>query len=81
VPRRSKFAVAAEEWLRLNARSRAVSSKELWDALCLQHPELTTASDRRKTPRATCMRDLRFDAAFEVGNGKVALKQARSEVR
>ena len=73
--RRSKFAIVAEEWLRSNASGRAVSSKELWDALCALRPDLTSPSERRKTPRATCMRDLRLDDAFEVGNGKVALSK------
>ncbi len=42
--------------------------------LSQSHPELTTPSERRKTPRATCMRDLRKDPAFAVGDGMIGLK-------
>jgi len=75
VSRRSRFAVVAEEWLRAHRPGGAVSTKELWDRLCALHPELTTPSELRKTPRATCMRDLRVDVAFEIGSGKVSLKE------
>jgi hypothetical protein len=51
-----------------------ISTNEFWDGLSRAHPELTTATDERKTPRITCMRDLRKDGAFTVGDGKISLK-------
>ncbi len=74
MPRRSKFATAAEEWLRKHAQGKAVSTKEFWDGLSKELPELTTSSEERKTPKATCMRDLRKDPAFELGAGRIALR-------
>lgn len=74
MPRRSRFAEPAEQWLRKHAGGQPVSTKEFWDGLSKAHPELTTPSDGRKTPKATCMRDLRNDPAFELGSGKIALK-------
>jgi hypothetical protein len=71
--RRARFAVAAEAWLRGHGRA-AVSSDELWAGLSREYPELTTPSETRKTPRSTCMRDLRKDPAFEVGNRKIKLR-------
>ena len=73
--RRAKFASAAEEWLRAHAANHPVTTQEFWDGLCRERPDLTTPSERRKTPRATCMRDVRKDAAFEVGNGHIALRK------
>lgn len=71
---RTKFAQAAEEWFRKTAPSQSVSTSDLWIALCKTHPDLTTASPTRKTPKATCMRDVRKDPAFEVGGGKVTFR-------
>lgn len=71
--RRSKFAQAAESWLRSNARGKLVTTDELWAGLSRDNPELTTPNERRKTPRTTCMRDLRKDPAFEIGDRKVKL--------
>lgn len=51
-----------------------VSTDELWAGLSKAHPELTTPSPTRKTPRTTCMRDLRKDDRFQVGNRRVAVK-------
>lgn len=72
--RRSRFAVAAEAWLKANSPTRSVTTEELWSGLCDANPLLTAASEGRKTPRTTCMRDLRNDGAFEVGGRKVRLK-------
>lgn len=73
MPRRSRFAEAAETWLRTNASGKTVSTDELWIGLCRSNPELTTPTERRKTPRTTCMRDLRKDGRFQVGERKVRL--------
>ncbi len=73
--RRSKFAAAAEEWFRRHAPSRSISTKDFWIGLSRTYPELTTPSAGRKTPKATCMRDLRKDAAFEVGGGIIRFKR------
>jgi hypothetical protein len=71
--RRSKFATAAEEWLQRNAKGKTVTTDDLWQGLISQHPELTTSTEQRKTPRTTCMRDLRKDPGFVVGDRKVRL--------
>jgi len=75
VVRRTKFAAAAEEWFRRSAGETTVSSAILWEGLSEARPDLTTPSDGRKTPKATCMRDLREDSAFEVAAGKITLKR------
>ena len=75
MPRRARFAETAEAWLRKHSPDKGVSTDELWQGLCKAHPDLTTPSETRKTPRTTCMRDLRKDPAFEVGNRKVSLKR------
>ncbi len=72
--RRAKFAVAAEEWLRQYRPSGSISTKDFWRGLSESYPDLTTPSESRKTPLATCMRDLRKDGAFTVGSGTLALK-------
>lgn len=72
--RRARFAEVAEEWLRKNAPGRTVSTQELWDGLKRDHPGLTTPGEGRKTPRTTCMRDLRKDGRFEVGERKIRLR-------
>lgn len=74
MPRRSRFAAPAEEWLRKHARGAGVSTKEFWEGFSKEHPELTTPTEKRKTPKATCMRDLRLDPAFELGAGRIALR-------
>lgn len=74
MPRRSKFAEAAEAWLKKHGHGRTVSSDDLWNGLCKENPELTAVSEKRKTPRTTCMRDLRKDPAFSVGDRKVSLR-------
>ncbi len=74
MPRRSQFASVAEEWLRKNAGGKPVSTKDFWVGLSALHPSLTSPSEGRKTPKATCMRDLRKDPAFELGGGKIGLK-------
>ena len=73
--RRSRFATAAEEWLRRHAPGRTISTDELWTGLTKAHPALTAATPERKTPRTTCMRDLRKDPVFLVGDRKVSLRQ------
>ena len=72
--RRAKFAIAAETWLTKNSPSAPVKSGDLWAGLCAEYPDLTTASERRKTPKATCMRDLRNDPAFSVADGEISLR-------
>jgi hypothetical protein len=74
MPRRSRFAAAAAEWFRVAAPGNTVSTAALWASLRERHPDLTTPTERRKTPRATCMRDLRKDPAFEVSGGRVHFK-------
>ena len=69
----SRFSDAAYSWMQKNKKAE-VSTDELWSGLSKAHPELTTASEKRKTPRTTCMRDLRKDERFEVGNRRVAVK-------
>lgn len=72
----SKFGDAASAWMRKHKLTSA-TSEELWTALRAAHPELTATSPTRKTPRATCMRDLRKDVRFEVGKGRISLKGDR----
>jgi hypothetical protein len=74
VKRRSKFAQAAEEWFQRVARVDTASTHDLWQGLCDTRPDLTTPSESRKTPKATCMRDLRHDPAFDVAAGHVRFK-------
>jgi hypothetical protein len=71
--RRAKFALAAEAWFDENAVQGAVDSDTLWIGLKQRNPDLTTPSASRKTPRGTCMRDLRHDSRFKVGQGKISL--------
>lgn len=73
--RRSKFADAAEKWMKKNALGKTVSSDELWNGLCESDAALCAVSETRKTPRTTCMRDLRKDDRFEVGERKVSLRR------
>lgn len=50
-----------------------MTSQELWEALDQVDPTLTEKTSRRKTPRTTMMRDLRKDARFLVGGGRITL--------
>lgn len=68
----SKFSDAAYSWMRDNGKLK-VSSDELWRGLQDDSPDLTAPSEHRKTPRATCMRDLRKDPRFEVRRGGIRL--------
>lgn len=77
LPRRSRFATAAEDWLRKHSTGESVSTSDLWKGISQAHPDLTTPTERRKTPKATCMRDLRHDAAFTLGQGKIRLSELR----
>lgn len=70
----SKFADAALGWMRQNNRA-AVSADDLWNGLCAASPDLTEKTPCRKTPRNTCMRDLRKDSRFAVGKGLVRLTE------
>jgi hypothetical protein len=76
VRKRSRFAVLAEKWLRDASPDGFVTTADLWLALSKADPDLTTPCDTRKTPRATCMRDLRKDSSFEIGGGKVRLRRS-----
>jgi hypothetical protein len=73
--RRSKFSDAAERWLQKYAKGKTVSSDELWNGLTQSEPELCIVSEHRKTPRTTCMRDLRKDDRFEIGERKIRLRE------
>jgi len=68
----SRFGDAAFTWMRSHKRS-SVTSNELWKGLETEWPEITTKTATRKTPRTTCMRDLRKDPRFRVGKGKIAI--------
>lgn len=68
----SRFGDAAFSWMR-SKKLKIVTSNELWAGLCAAHPELTQKSATRKTPRTTCMRDLRKDARFIVGKGQISI--------
>jgi len=70
----SKFADAAFDWMRQN-KKREVTTEELWSGLARTKPDLTTPSESRKTPRTTCMRDLRKDSRFRVGDRRVSIKE------
>ena len=74
MPRRSQFAVAAEKWFQTYASGSTILTADLWLALCKYYPDLTASSPTRKTPKATCMRDLRYDDAFQVAAGKITWK-------
>jgi hypothetical protein len=71
--RNSAFAIAAESWLIENAPDRVVSTVVLWSGLRESAPELTASSPGRRTPRSTCMRDLRQDSRFVVRGGTIKL--------
>jgi hypothetical protein len=68
----SKQSDAAFVWMQRNQCS-TVSSDELWIALRATRPDLTDTTPTRKTPRTTCMRDLRKDSRFAVGKGQISL--------
>jgi hypothetical protein len=69
----TKFSNAVYAWMQKN-KKHDVTTNELWDGLSKSNPDLTTPSEQRKTPRTTCMRDLRKDERFKVGDRRVALK-------
>ncbi len=71
----SRFADAAYEWLLKYAPGRPVTTDELSAGLVAARPDLATASENRKTPRNTLMRDIRLDKAgrFRVAERRVAL--------
>jgi hypothetical protein len=68
----SKFGDAAFQWMRKHEHV-SITSEELWLGLCRAEPALTQKTPTRKTPRGTCMRDLRKDSRFKVGNRMVSL--------
>jgi hypothetical protein len=68
----SKFSDAAYAWMQKH-KKREVTTDDLWTGLSQSNPELTTPSEHRKTPRTTCMRDLRKDERFQVGDRRVSL--------
>jgi len=70
----SRFSDAAFGWMQ-KERLAVVSSTDLWNGLRTSHPLLTEATPARKTPRATCMRDIRNDVRFSVARGTVSLVQ------
>ena len=74
MPKRSRFAEPAKNWLRDHSKGEAVATKEFWEGLSKAHPDLTTPTENRKTPKASAMRDLRKDPAFELGDGKIRLR-------
>jgi len=68
----TRFSRATYEWMRRHDKQE-VSSNELWAGLTESNPELTIATAARKTPRTTCMRDLRKDPRFDVGDRRIRL--------
>ncbi len=68
----TKFSKAAFEWMQRHKKVE-VASDELWAGLCATYPELTTVTEHRKTPRTTCMRDLRKDARFIIRERRIRL--------
>lgn len=68
----SKFSDAAYQIV--HAHKGPMTTRDLWAALEAKHPELTTKTPTRKTPRTTCMRDVKKDARFDSAGGKVALR-------
>ena len=72
--------MAAEAWLRGRCRANGVTRSELWEGLCQEYPDLTTPSEKRKTPRATCMRDIRKDEAFDVSRDLIGLRRKAENV-
>jgi hypothetical protein len=72
----SRFADAAYEWLLAHAPPEGTTTKEMWEGLELTVPELTTPSDKRKTPYNTLIRDMRLDrfGRFEIDHGRVKLR-------
>jgi len=74
--RRSKFANAAAAWMKQHAKGKTISSDELWNGLAASEPALCAVSEKRKTPRTTCMRDLRKDDRFEIGDRKIRLRDS-----
>jgi hypothetical protein len=79
VRRATKFATAAEEWFKKVAPADTVTTAALWEGLCETRPDLTTPTERRKTPKATCMRDLRQAPGFTVADGRVTYKGRPAE--
>jgi len=77
VARSSRFAQAAYDWLCKFAPDRAVPTNELWLGLKRANPELTAITDHRKTPRTTCMRDLRTDRSNRFVVEKRTVRLAR----
>ena len=71
--RRSPFIDAAKEWFLKQEQRDAIATSEFWERFSKDYPDLTATSETRKTPRWTCMRDLRSDPGFEVRRGTVRL--------
>ncbi len=72
--RRSRFIEPAKEWLSKHNGREPITLRDFWQGLSLNYPELTQPSEGRKTPRATCMRDLRYSSDFEVIKGTIRIK-------
>lgn len=70
----SKFSDAAFAIMR-ERKAATMSTRDLWAALEAKHPELTTKTPTRKTPRTTCMRDILKDRRFNSAAGKVSLSR------
>jgi hypothetical protein len=72
----SKFSDAA--FSIIQARKVAtITTRDLWAALEVAHPQLTAKTPTRKTPRTTCMRDILKDKRFNSAGGKVSLSGAK----
>jgi hypothetical protein len=71
----SRLANAAYDWLLKNAPPEGVTTTALWDGMLEAFPALTAASEDRKTPRNTLIRDMRVDRfdRFDVDRGWVRL--------
>ena len=71
----SHFADLAHKWLCEHAPDKKLSSKEFWAGMCATDPEMTTPTEKRKTPYNTLIRDMRQDSKrrFLVVGGFVSL--------
>ncbi len=75
-PRRRPFVIIAEAYLRQHAPNKTITTNDFWRGLSAEHPELCSITPNRKTPRQSCLRDLRSDPAFQVGDRKIALAKS-----
>ena len=70
--KRSQFVDAAKAVFAQEGIS-TLPTRTLWKNISEKYPELVATSEKRKTPRVTCFRDLRKAGDFVVVKGKVTL--------